>query len=257
MIALFSFLAGILTVLSPCVLPLLPIIISGGIGAKNYIRPLLITLGLSISLFIFTVFIKTTTLWFDVPNVYLPFRFPTSGAYLNLWQFISALILIIFGVFYLKPEWWERVARAVRLEKTSGEFMQKAGQKESWYAPFIVGFALGPVFTSCSPTYALLLSVVLPNNFVSGIFYVLLYCLGLGLILFLIAIFGQRITRKMQVLADSESKFKKVLSWIFILVGLAILTGFDRYLQTIITSFLVENNLDITAFEEKIKPNIK
>ncbi len=55
----------------------------------------------------------------------------------------------------------------------------------------LTGAALGPVFSTCSPTYALLLATVFPVSFISGIIYTLIYALGLSLILVLIILGGR------------------------------------------------------------------
>ena len=59
-----------------------------------------------------------------------------------------------------------------------------------------MGFALGPVFSSCSPTYALILAIILPAGFVFGTIALISYILGLAFILLLIAAFGQKLIKK-------------------------------------------------------------
>ena len=51
----------------------------------------------------------------------------------------------------------------------------------------MIGAALGPVFSSCSPTYALIVATVLPQSFLSGLFYISVYVIGLALMLLLVA----------------------------------------------------------------------
>jgi cytochrome c-type biogenesis protein len=79
-------------------------------------------------------------------------------------------------------------------------------------------FALGPVFSSCSPTYALILAIVLPAWFVFGFMALVSYTLWLAAILFAIAIFGQKLVKKLKGVSDPNSIFKKVLWVIFVLV---------------------------------------
>jgi cytochrome c biogenesis protein CcdA len=68
----------------------------------------------------------------------------------------------------------------------------------------ITGAVLGPVFSTCSPTYTLLLATVFPVSFISGIFYTLIYALGLSFVLLLISIFGVSLVRKLKIFADER-----------------------------------------------------
>ena len=62
----------------------------------------------------------------------------------------------------------------------------------------LMGAALGPVFSSCSPTYALILAIVLPAGFLFGFLALVSYTLGLAAILFAIAIFEQKLVKKLK-----------------------------------------------------------
>ena len=57
-----SFIAGVLTVLAPCILPLLPVIIGG--AAQNHERrnPYIITASLAVAVVLFTLLLKFSTL---------------------------------------------------------------------------------------------------------------------------------------------------------------------------------------------------
>ncbi len=65
---LASFLAGILTILAPCVLPVLPVILAGSLGERQKWYPYLVTLSLAASVVIFTVLLKVSTLFIDIPQ---------------------------------------------------------------------------------------------------------------------------------------------------------------------------------------------
>ena len=97
---LLSFFAGILTVLAPCVLPLLPIIIGSSVAAKDKNKPYWITLGLVVSITIFTLILKASTLLLNVD----PF----------VWKIVSGGIVIIFGLIYIFPKVWEKITKIGR-----------------------------------------------------------------------------------------------------------------------------------------------
>lgn len=69
-LALISFIAGILTILAPCVLPVLPVILAGSITEKQKWYPYLVTLSLALSVVLFTVLLKVSTVFIDIPSVF-------------------------------------------------------------------------------------------------------------------------------------------------------------------------------------------
>ncbi len=220
-----SFIAGILTIAAPCVLPLLPVIIGSSVPGSNRKKPYIIILSLSISLVIFTLLLKATSLLLGVDTM--------------VWAVISGSIVLVFGIITLFPGLWDKVSKKLKLTSSSHALLQSSSRKKGYLGDIMMGSALGPVFSSCSPTYALIVATVLPQSFLVGLVNVIVYVLGLAIVLLLIAVFGQRIVSKLSWLADPHSKFKKVLGIIFIVVGLLIITGFDKNIQT----YLIESGI--------------
>ena len=146
---LTSFLAGVLTVLAPCVLSLLPIIIGGSVGEKNPLRPLIIVGSLGISVIVFTLLLKATTAFIGIPQ--------------SFWAFISGGLITVFGLTMLFPDQWTKIACKLKLYK-SEEMMAKSGQAPGIKGAILLGASLGPVFATCSPTYTLILAIILPKN---------------------------------------------------------------------------------------------
>jgi len=233
---LISFVAGILTVLAPCVLPVLPIIIGGSIDTtKNrYKKALTIIVSLGVSILVFTFLLKATTVFISIPP--------------DFWKWISGSIIILFGLISLFPKLWESKL-VVKINIKSNKLLGKGNQKNSFFGDVIIGAALGPVFSTCSPTYFIVLATVLPVSFFLGLIYLIAYVVGLGLVLFFIAILGQKLVSKLNIAADPNSKFKKGLGVFFILLGLAIFTGVDKKIET----KLIESNIfDITQVEQRL-----
>lgn len=65
---LASFLAGVLTILAPCVLPVLPVILAGSLSEKKSWYPSVVTFSLAISVVLFTVLLKVSTLFIGIPS---------------------------------------------------------------------------------------------------------------------------------------------------------------------------------------------
>lgn len=214
--------AGILTVLAPCILPLLPIIVGGAsVGERRPAKPYIITASLAVSVVLFTLLLKFSTALLGIPP--------------SAWQVLSGLIIIVLGISTVWPGIWERAAAKLNITTTS--WLSKAGRQKGAWGDILTGAALGPVFNSCSPTYAFIVAGVLPASFATGFAYLLAYAAGLASVLLVIALLGQKITTKLGWAANPHGWFKKTLGFVFILVGLAIITGADHYIQ----AYLVQN----------------
>ena len=238
--ALLSYAAGLLTVLAPCVLPLLPIILGGSFDPnhKDKWRPYIITASLAVSLIIFTILLKASTVLIGVDP--------------SVWSFVAGGIVIALGTFMLFPDAWARLIASIGLESRSQALLGKANSNKSrtWSA-ILTGAALGPVFSSCSPTYAWVIATVLPANAALGIFYLSIYVLGVATSLLAIALLGRRLLSRITWASDPKGWFQRIIAVLFILVGIFLITGWDKRVQT----WLVERDLlNLIQIEQNLVP---
>ena len=80
---ILSFVAGILTILAPCTLPLLPIIVGSAIAGEekaNFKKALTIAIALGVSIILFTLLLKVSTLFINIPQ--------------EVWAIISGTIIL-------------------------------------------------------------------------------------------------------------------------------------------------------------------
>lgn len=229
-----SFIAGVLTILAPCVLPLLPVIVGSSAGSQNKYKPLIVTASLASSIVIFTLLLKATTALINIPQ--------------SFWTSLSGGIVLLFGMFLLLPELWDKISLALNFSTASQQKLAEAGTGESVYSSILIGAALGPVFSSCSPTYFLILATVLPVNFATGVIYLMVYALGLTLSLGLIAYFGQAIISKLGWAANPRGWFKRAMGILLILVGLAVITGIEKKIE----SAILNAGYGVTGIEERL-----
>ncbi len=239
LLLLISFIAGVLTVLAPCILPLLPVIVGGtlsdgGTAGFNKRKAFTIILSLGVSVIAFTLLLKASTIFIDIPEY--------------VWKWISGGIVIFLGLVTFFPSLWENKLLA-KLSARSNILLGKGDQKKNFWGDVIVGAALGPVFSTCSPTYFIVLATVLPVNFFLGLTYLLTYTIGLCLSLLIVSIVGQKIMNKLGVVADPNGWFKKTLGVIFLIVGVAIIGGLDKKLQL---SLLDAGFFDVTKIEQTL-----
>lgn len=236
-IAVLSLLAGALSVLAPCVLPFLPVIVGGSVSAtESKRRPYLIAAGLVVSLLLFTLLLKTTTAFIGIDP--------------RVWSIASGVLVIALGCSMLFPGVWSWIESRLRLGERSNKLLDKAGEREGVAGPLLIGAALGPVFSSCSPTYAWVIATVLPAQPLAASVYLAAYCIGMAAMLLAISLLGRELVKKLGWAANPRGWFQRVVAVMFIIVGLAVSTGVDRQAQ----AWIAERVPDLTAVEEALLP---
>jgi len=220
-----SFVAGALTVAAPCILPLLPVIVGGTVVAggkqeKQWFRPLVIAGSLAVSVIVFSLLLKATTALLGVPQA--------------VWSIISGGIVVLFGINLLLPALWEKLSLKSGLYAASNKLSSLPYSHTGLARDVLLGASLGPIFSSCSPTYALIIAVILPQSFAEGFANLTAYAIGLAAVLLLIGLAGQSVTKKLGWAANPHGRFKKALGLVFIIVGLAVMFGIDKAAQAYI-----------------------
>ena len=230
-----SFVAGVLTVLAPCILPLLPIIIGGAVAGGSSRRAYTVIASLIASLVVFTLLIKVSSVFLNVSP--------------ETWKYLSAGILAVLGFSMLFPSIWESLPFVAKLSTSSNKLLGEGMMKKTFAGDIIMGAALGPVFSTCSPTYFVILATVLPANFGLGLAYLFAYVLGLGIALLAIALFGQKLADKLAITSDTHGVFKRTIGVLFIMVAIFIATGFDKTIESAVSK---SGFFDVTKIEQKL-----
>ncbi len=218
-----SFLAGVLTVLAPCTISLLPVIVGGSMAeGRNFKKVITVTASLALSVIFFTLILKVSSLFVTIPQAF--------------WEIFSGTVIGLIGLSMLFPNIYEGIPILNNLNQESNKLLATGYNKKNFIGDITIGAALGPVFSSCSPTYFIILAVILPKNFVSGLVDLVAYALGLSLALLVVAFAGQKLMHLLGVGSDPKGKFKRIIGILFLIVGIAIATGYDRKLETSLTT---------------------
>lgn len=227
LLLIISLMAGALTVLAPCVLPVLPVIIGGSVSSrvKEKFRPYIITVALAVSIITFTLLLKVSTVLVDLSP--------------NILNYISGGLLLLLGIVGVFPVWWEWLMIELNWQAASQRLLGKSERNNGAYVgPVLVGMALGPVFASCSPIYAFILASILPHSFFSGLIYLVAYSIGLAATLLLISIIGKRLISRFSWAVDTHSWFRRAVGIIFVLLGVLIISGHEVSVETWVANHL-------------------
>src|SRR3954470_8875588 len=219
LLVLFALVAGAATAVSPCVLPVLPVVLSAGAtGGRR--RPLGIVTGLTLS--------------FTFATVALVYVIDALGLPGDLLRDIAIGMLLVFGLSLLVPAasarveaWLTRLAPAARAGDPDGGFGSGV----------VVGLSLGFVYAPCAgPILAGVITASASQSFTAGRLAVAFaYGIGSAIVLYGYMLGGRRLTRR---LTRSAGRFQMATGVVMVLVALAMLDNLDTRFQTAIAAHL-------------------
>lgn len=231
---LFAFLAGVVTILSPCILPILPIILSGGIGGGKK-RPLGIVTGFVISFSFFTLALSAIV--------------KLTGVSADVLRTISIVIIFGFGLTLLVPKfqlWMEQT-----FSKLAGMASQK-NEGSGFGGGVLLGCSLGLIWTPCvGPIIASVITLAATStvNF-AAVFITIAYSIGTALPMFAIIYGGRQLLQKVPWLLKNTGKIQKAFGVLMILTALAIFFNVDRKFQTYILEKFPEYGTGLVQLED-------
>ena len=217
-----AFLAGVLTVLSPCVMPLLPIVL-GAAASQHRLGPLALAGGLALSFTAIGLFVATIGF--------------AMGLDTGVFRAVSAVLLIGVGLVLLVPRLQEQFALAAApVSNWAGGYADNftpgglAGQ-------FGLGLLLGAVWSPCvGPTLgAASVLAAKGENLPQVALTMLAFGVGAALPLLLLGILSREaLMRWRSRLMEGGKAGKTALGLILVAVGLLVATGLDKRLEAIL-----------------------
>ena len=220
-----SFLAGVLTVLSPCVLPLIPIVL-GSAAAEHRYAPAALALGVGLS--------------FSVIGAVLAGLGHALGVDFAAFRVLAAGVLIALGAVLLVPSLQTKLSVAAGpignwAQNHFGSSLSGSGLS----GQFGLGLLLGAVWTPCvGPTLgAASVLAAHGENLAAVTFTMLLFGLGTGLALSLMGLASRAaLVSWRQRMMSAGHWGKALMGAALALVGFGVLTGLDRNVE----SYLVD-----------------
>ncbi|MDX6505468.1 MAG: hypothetical protein QOG06_112 [Gaiellaceae bacterium] len=205
-----AFGAGIITAVSPCVFPVLPILFAGGGAGGSRRRPYAIIAGLVASFATFTL----VATWL-LKHLHLPQDFLRDLSIGLLFLLAATLIIPQLGVLLERPL----------------AFLSRRSPGSDLGGGFLLGLSLGVVFVPCGgPVIGTISANAARVQFGwKTVAITLAYALGAALPMLFVASLGQNATRRLRA---SAVRLRTALGVVMALAALAIVFNLDRKLQT-------------------------
>ena len=230
-----GFAAGALSTLSPCVLPLLPVLIASALQ-QHALAPLALAGGLSVSFAGMGIFTASMSL--------------AVGLDASVLRLGGAVLMLALGVVLLVPPLQERFARAAGpVTGWAGGWLQRL-PSAGLGAQALLGLVLGVVWTPCTgPTLGAAIGLAAQRESLLAAAAVMTV-FGLGAAVPLLALaYGSRqaVLGRRDRLKRLATLAKPVLGTVLVAVGLLVLTGLDKIIETRLTNAMPEWLVELTT----------
>lgn len=240
LLVVFAFLAGIITILSPCILPILPIVLSGSVGGGKR-KPHGVVTGFILSFTFFTLFLSALV--------------KAIGISADVLRGISIVIIFIFGISLLLPQ-FQRLMEKL-FSRLSGK-VSATHSASSWQASdgfaggVLIGLSLGLIWTPCvGPILASVITLAATSDVSFVAFFITLaYSLGTAIPMFAVMYGGRGLLRKVPWLLPNTEKLQKGFGILMIVTAAGIFLNIDRKFQTYILETFPKYGIGLTKFED-------
>ncbi len=230
-----AFVAGLVTILNPCVLPLVPILVGSALG-KARAGPLALAAGLvtSFTLFGFTVIAFGYSLGIDE----------------RLVRMLAGALLAVAGVVLLVPQAQAALSAAAVPLTNAGNQQLARVNADGVLGQYLVGLLLGLVWAPCvGPTLGVAIAAASQGKDLASAFVIFL-TFGLGVATSILAFaYGSRraLGERGKVLQTLARYAKPIFGLALLAVGLMVLTGFDKVIEIAVLDALPESLVRFTT----------
>lgn len=219
-----ALLGGVLTIASPCVLPILPIVLGGTLQESSRSRPLFIVAG-------FVLAFASLGLLLASASQQVAFAHET----LRL-AGVAMLALTGLAMLWKAPYAW----LANRVSQFAGAILPAGGERAGKLGGFVLGMSLGAVWTPCAgPVLASILVLVAQAQDIGwSSTLLLLYAIGAGIPMLAIAYGGQFARQRIRALARYTGRLQQVFGVLILATSAAIYFQYDVLLVAHLANFI-------------------
>ena len=231
----FGYIAGMLTLINPCVLPVLPIVLASAMQAGRH-GPLAIAAGLSVSFVVLGMTVATVG--------------RSIGLTEELLSQIGAVLMMMFGLVLLVPRLNEGFATATAGFSGSADEQMNKLETSSMKSQFLGGVLLGAVWSPCvGPTLGGAISLASQGeNLVWAFAIMTSFALGVSSIILLLGYgTGEVIRRRQKQLRGLAERAKPIMGIIFLLVGIMIFFKFHHMIEAWLVDVLPDWFQDLST----------
>jgi cytochrome c biogenesis protein CcdA len=230
-----SLLAGMLSTLSPCVLPLLPIMLGSAVAVHRF-GALALAAGLTLSFVTIGLFVATLGFSLGLDD--------------GVFRWIGACVLLGVGVVLLSEIFQARLAIAASPLASGAEGLIERLNPVGLRGQFLIGLLLGLVWSPCvGPTMGAAATLAARRqNLLEVAALMIIFGFGAALPMLLIGTLSREVmTRWRGSMAKAGKAGKRSLGALMVVLAVFILTGIDKSIETVLVAWSPDWLTNITT----------
>jgi cytochrome c biogenesis protein CcdA/thiol-disulfide isomerase/thioredoxin len=234
-----SFLEGLLLIASPCILPVLPLILSTSVDGGHR-RPFGIISGFVIAFSLFALLSRELVAVLHINLDYIKYG--------------SLILLALFGVVLLSEKLQTKFSNLTQGFASTGTTLS-ANARDGFFSGVLIGILIGLVWTPCAgPILAVaLVQIIREQNSLNAVFLILAFAIGAGIPMLIISLTGRKLMHKLTFLNTHAGIVRKFLGVLVLIAVAFIASGFNP--QNIFAISTPQNKISPEAVSTEAKSN--
>ncbi len=241
------FIAGFVTILKPCCLPLVPAVMSGSAGSR--LRPLAIVTGMALS--------------FTVMGTLVSAFGAAFGNFASILRSLSIIFIMLMGAVLfdddINMEFIKISSSITQGLRNNIGFLNSQSSNASGqglFGGFFLGMSLGIVWIPCvGPILTAVLAYVGSVGNVSyGAWMLFVYSVGMSLPMLSIAYYGKKVTNRYKWFARNGDILKKLSGLVLIVIGIMLLFNLDKLIIKVLSPYFPTSIYDV---ESNLSKNLR
>lgn len=219
-----ALLAGILSVLSPCVLPLLPIVL-GTAASEHRLGPVALAIGLALSFVAIGIFVATIGFAIGLDS--------------DFFRLFAGALLVLIGLVLVVPRLQELVATAASPVSAWASSRFGGGAASGLSGQFGVGLLLGAVWSPCvGPTLGAAAVLAAQGKDLGQVAATMLaFGIGAALPLLVLGMLSRQMMLNLRSrMMNAGGPMKAALGVVLVVVGVLVVTGLDKKAEAAIVA---------------------
>jgi cytochrome c biogenesis protein CcdA/thiol-disulfide isomerase/thioredoxin len=233
----FAFFSGLITILSPCILPILPLVLAGGSGGGRS-RPLGVIAGFVASFSFFTLALSLVVDALGIPG--------------DSMRWVAIALVAAFGLTMLVPPLGRVFERLASRLAPQGQGQALTGKRRGFWSGLVLGLGLGLVWAPCvGPIMASVISLALTRRVDGGsISITLAYALGTALPMLAVMFGGRSLVARWPFLSRRSASLQRAFGIVMLAMALVLGLQWDRKFQAAVLAAFPGYGSGLTSLEK-------